>query len=142
MKQNKLVLFTCNWNAYYGMEAAGAGRISYDARVIPIRLPCLGRISTGIILKAFEQGALGVLLLGCPEETCQYNSGIHLAENVVHEAKKLLSLLGYSQGRLRLDSLEAGAGKIFTAKISQFLTDLEADNTAESESMPKGDRTV
>jgi coenzyme F420-reducing hydrogenase delta subunit len=124
------------------MEAAGSRHLSYDARVIPIRVPCLGRISTGIILKAFEQGALGVLLLGCPEEACQYNSGLHLAQNVVSEAKKILFLLGYSQSRLRLDSLEAGAGQIFSAKISQFLIDLESDDTGESKSMQKADRNA
>lgn len=119
------------------MEAAGAGRISYDSRVIPIRLPCLGRISTGIILKAFEQGAMGVLLLGCPEDTCQYHSGIHLAQKVVREAKKILSLLGYPEDRLRLDCLEAGAGKAFAAKINAFMTELEAETTTKCKPLQK-----
>jgi coenzyme F420-reducing hydrogenase delta subunit len=104
---------------------------------MPIRLPCLGRISTGIILKAFEQGAMGVLLLGCPEDACQYHSGIHLAQKVVREAKQILSLLGYSENRLRLDCLEAGAGKIFAAKIKAFMTELEADNTTERKRLQK-----
>ena len=125
MKNKKIIVFTCNWNAYHGLQAAGAGRISYDPRAIPIRLTCIGRISTGIILKAFEQGAMGVLLLGCPKDDCQYDSGIRLAEKAVLEAKKILALLGYSEDRLRLDHLEAGEGKAFTEKVNEFVKRLD-----------------
>lgn len=132
MAHKRIILFTCNWHAYHAMEDAGAGRMSYDPRVIPIRLPCLGRVSTGIILKAFEQGAMGVLLLGCPQDACRYHSGRHPVQKVVREAKKILSLLGYADNRLGLDCLEAGAGKEFVAKITAFITELETDNTVKS----------
>ncbi len=56
-KNSKIILFTCNWNAYSGLEAAGAEKIPYSPTVYPIRLACLGRITPGIILKAFENGA-------------------------------------------------------------------------------------
>jgi len=123
-----LIVFTCNWNAYHGLETAGTERISYDPRVIPIRLTCMGRISSGIILKAFEQGAMGVLLLGCSKTECQYDSGMRLAEEALVEARKILALLGYSEDRLKLDSLEAGAGKAFAEKVSEFMIRLEADH--------------
>ena len=93
MENKKLIVFICNWDAYHGLETAGAEQLSYDPRVIPIRLTCMGRISTGIILKAFEQGAMGVLLLGCPKDDCRYDSGIRFAEKVVVETKKILNLL-------------------------------------------------
>ncbi len=124
MKHKKLIVLTCNWNAYHALETAGTGRLYYDPRVIPIRLTCIGRISTGIILKAFEQGAMGVLLLGCPKDDCQYDSGIRLAEKVVAEANKILGLLGYSKNRLRLDHLKAGEGNAFAEKVSEFIIQL------------------
>ncbi len=121
MENKKLIVFTCNWNAYHGLETAGARRLTYDPGVLPIRLACIGRISTGIILKAFERGAAGVLLLGCPGDDCRYDSGMHLAEKVVDETKQILNLLGYPEDRLRLDHLEAGGGGAFVEKVNEIM---------------------
>jgi len=120
-----LIIFTCNWHAYQNMEMAGASKQGYDVRVLPIRLACLGRISVGIILKAFEQGALGVLLLGCPPGTCQYESGYAHAEKVVEQTRKFLHLLGYSQKRLRLGSANLETDQSFTETVELFLKELD-----------------
>ena len=60
MAPRKVILLTCNWNAYSGLETAGVERLNYPADVFPLKVPCLGQISSGIILKAFENGAEGV----------------------------------------------------------------------------------
>jgi coenzyme F420-reducing hydrogenase delta subunit len=133
VENKKLIVFTCNWNAYHGMETAGVEGISYDSRVIPIRLTCMGRISIGIILKAFEQGAMGVLMLGCPKDECQYDTGMHRAEEVMGKTKKILGLLGYSEDRIGLDCLEAGKGKAFADRVGEFMTRLTAGHPASRE---------
>lgn len=125
MEPKRLIVFTCNWHAYQGLEMAGATQLGYDARVLPVRLACLGRISAGIILKAFEQGALGVLLLGCPPGTCQYESGFTHAEAVVGKARQFLDLLGYSQKRLKLGTSNAEADQGFAETVDTFLKDLD-----------------
>jgi coenzyme F420-reducing hydrogenase delta subunit len=107
------------------MEMAGASKQGYDVRVLPIRLTCLGRISAGIIIKAFEQGALGVLLLGCPSGTCQYESGFAQAEDVVAQTKRFLELLGFSQERLRLGSIPAETDQSFVETVDTFLKELD-----------------
>ena len=63
MNDGRIIVFTCNWDAYAGMENAGNQGLTYTPAVIPIRVPCLGRLHPGMILKAFERGAGGVLLL-------------------------------------------------------------------------------
>jgi heterodisulfide reductase subunit A/F420-non-reducing hydrogenase iron-sulfur subunit len=130
VENKKLIVFTCNWNAYHGMETAGLEGISYDPRVIPIRLTCMGRISTGIILKAFEQGAMGVLMLGCPKDDCQYDAGMHRAEAVMGKTKKILGMLGYSEDRIGLDYMEAGKGKAFADRVGAFINHLTAGHPA------------
>ncbi len=61
-----VVVFTCNWSAYSGLESAGSEPRCYSPVIRPIKVICLGRLSPGLILKTFEKGADGVLLLGCP----------------------------------------------------------------------------
>ena len=117
----KVILFTCNWHAFSSLEAAGKNRSSFSAEVVPIRLPCLGRLSTGIILKAFENGAAGVLMIGCPESHCQYQNGNLEALKILTEAQRLLSLLGYGEHRLAYQQLEAERGAECLEVVSDFL---------------------
>ncbi len=119
-----VIVFTCNWNAYSGLEAAGVERLSYPAGVYPVKVMCLGRLHPGLILKAFERGASGVLLLGCPPGECHYGFGNRCAEEVFAEAKALAHLLGITEERLRLDWLIAGDGHAFVEKVTAFIEQL------------------
>lgn len=125
MTDPKIIVFTCNWNAYSGLESAGAEHRAYSAAIHPLRVTCLGQISPGIILKAFEKGADGVLLLGCPPGECHYEFGNRRAEEVFAEAKELLALLGYRDEQLKLDWLSAGNGDSFVERVEKFVDALE-----------------
>jgi coenzyme F420-reducing hydrogenase delta subunit len=117
----KVVVFTCNWNAYSGMERAGDSRLPYPATVRPIRVGCLGELSVGAILKAFEKGAEGVLLLGCPPGECHYGFGSRGAEDIFADAKSLVRLLGCRDEQLVLDWVAAGEDEVFVEKIRRFV---------------------
>lgn len=121
-----MVIFTCNWSAYSGLEAAGRDRRHYAAAVRPIRVTCLGRLHPGLILKAFERGADGVMLLGCPPGDCHYDFGSRGAEAVFSVSRDLLGLLGFHKKRLQLNCLAAGDGNAFVDMIEKFITDLHA----------------
>jgi NADPH-dependent glutamate synthase beta subunit-like oxidoreductase/coenzyme F420-reducing hydrogenase delta subunit/NAD-dependent dihydropyrimidine dehydrogenase PreA subunit len=126
--QKQIVLvFTCNWSSYSGMETAGVERLSYSARVHPIRVMCLGRLRPGIILKAFERGAHGVLLLGCPQDECRYEFGSRRAEETFAVAKDLVRTMGYADQRLKIDRVAAGDGKDWVNKIQTFLAGLNGN---------------
>lgn len=74
-----------------------------------IELMCLGRLAAGDLLRAFELGAAGVLILGCAEERCHYGFGSRVAEGNLQRLSALLELLGIPPDRLRLiRSTEAG----------------------------------
>ncbi len=126
--QKRIVLvFTCNWNPYSGMETAGLERLSYSARVFPLRVMCLGRLRPGIILKAFERGAHGVLLLGCPPDECHYEFGGRRAEETFEVSRDLVRTMGYSNQSLKMDRVAAGDGKAWVAKIQSFIAGLNAN---------------
>ncbi len=128
MTKPRVVVFTCNWNPYSGMETAGAQGAHYSASVRPIRLMCLGRLHTGTILKAFEKGADGVLLLGCPPGECHYEFGNDRAQEMFDQAKQLASMLGLRDEQLQLDWVAAGEGDTFSAKVEAFVAGLAQDH--------------
>lgn len=124
MRNSRVVVFTCNWNAYSGLEAAGSQRLNYSPEIIPLRVDCLGQLSPGIILKSFEKGAEGVLLLGCPPGECHFEFGNRRAEEVLAETKKLIDVLGYREEQLKLDWVAAGEGEAFVEAVQSFLAGL------------------
>lgn len=125
----KVIVFTCNWNAYCGLETAGVEHLSYSPAVHPLKVMCLGQISPGIILKAFEKGADGVLLLGCPAGECHFEFGNRRAEEIFQEAKGLVELLGYREEQLKLDWVMAGDGHTFVDIVQNFVTGLNGNSS-------------
>jgi Fe-S oxidoreductase/coenzyme F420-reducing hydrogenase delta subunit len=117
---NTIIVYTCNWNPYSGLEKAGFEHLAYPASVYPLKVSCLGRLHPGLVLKAFELGADGVLLLGCPPDECHYEFGNKRAQELFAETAALAHLLGIEPERLGLDWVEAGDGQGFVEKVSRF----------------------
>ena len=127
----KVIVFTCNWNAYSGLEAAGVRHLAYSPMIYPLKVMCLGQIGSGILLKAFEKGAAGVLLLGCPPDECHFEFGNRRAEEAFAEAKSLATLLGYRDEQLKLDWVSAGEGEVFVEKVQRFVSGLKLNGDKE-----------
>ncbi len=62
--QPEILAFVCHWCAYAGADLAGISRIQYPPQVRMIRVMCTGRIHAGFLLRAFAEGADGVLVSG------------------------------------------------------------------------------
>ena len=125
----KIVGFTCNWGGYSGIEMAGVNRLEYPAGITLIRLMCLGRLNLGLIMKAFELGADGVILLGCPPENCSYESGMKNAQGLYAQASKMLNLLGIVKQRLSLVEVPTGDGEFTARTLSAFASKIETLNS-------------
>lgn len=116
----KIVIFTCNWEAYRGLDEMGRARQGSAADVRIIRLPCLARLHPGLILKAFQVGADGVLVLGCPPDRCHFGVGGDSATRMFEQSQSLAHLLGLAPWRLALDSVPDGRGDACAERIRAF----------------------
>ena len=68
--------FLCNWCTYTAADTAGVSRMEQPPNVDIIRFMCTGRIEPAFILKAFAEGADGVVISGChPPGDCHYTNG-------------------------------------------------------------------
>jgi len=115
-----IVVFTCNWEAFSGLENAGRRRLPTPVTVQPIKVACLGRVSPGTVLNAFEQGAAGVMLAGCPPENCRYEFGSRKSAEVFAVARDLVRQLGYPEGSLQKCHIAAGDGETWSETMVQF----------------------
>lgn len=117
----RIVGFVCNWGAYSGIEVAANKHIEYSASVHLIRVMCLGRVHHGLVLRAFEMGADGVILLGCPSGRCRYRSGIEQTKLMVAQVKRMLNMLGMGSKRIHLVEVPAGDGEFAVRRITAFV---------------------
>ncbi len=122
----KIVGFLCNWCSYRGADLAGTTRMKCAPNVRPIRVMCSGRVEPSFVLKAFEQGADGVLILGCHPGDCHYSEGNYKTIRRVALLKKLLAQMGIEEERLRLDWVSASEGDRFVSVINDMTEKVRA----------------
>lgn len=60
----QIVAFCCHYCAYAAADLAGSLRLQYPPNVKVVRLPCTGKLDTLHVLRAFEEGADGVMVAG------------------------------------------------------------------------------
>jgi coenzyme F420-reducing hydrogenase delta subunit len=60
----EIVAFCCHYCAYSAADLAGSMRLEYPPSIKIIELPCSGKLDVLYILRAFEDGADGVLVAG------------------------------------------------------------------------------
>jgi len=106
----KIVGFLCNWCSYRGADLAGTARIKYAPNVRIIRVMCSARIEPAFILKAFQAGADGVMVLGCHPGDCHYQEGNYKALRRFRLLKRVLAQFGVDDARVRLEWISASEG--------------------------------
>ena len=121
----QMIGFLCNWCAYEGADAAGRARKIYPVGLKAIRVMCSGRIDPQFILAAFEGGADGVLILGCPLGNCHYKNGNTEVLKRVTLVTRLLRDFGIDPQRLVLDWVAAGEGEKFVAVVEAMSASLK-----------------
>lgn len=117
----RVIIFTCNWNAHKSLQEAGKQRIALPAGARPLKVDCLGQVGSSTILKAFEKGADGVMLVGCSPEQCHYEFGSRRAEELFQEVRKLAGLLGFHEERLQFHQVHSDEGAALVKKVWAFV---------------------
>ena len=127
--------FCCIWGGYASADLAGAKGLQYPSNLKIIRVDCSARVDPAFILRAFEVGADGVLIAGCPTGDCHYQNGNERCQRLSEEMMPILSLLGIERERLRVEWIGADEGQRFAQLINEFSAKLE--KLGPSSSRPK-----
>jgi coenzyme F420-reducing hydrogenase delta subunit/ferredoxin len=122
----KIIAFLCTWCSYTGADTAGIARIKSPANLRAIRVPCSGRVSPELVMRAFDQGADGVLVLGCHIGECHYESGNHRAAKRLPILHALMQFVGLEAERFHLDWVSASEGERFSRITTEFTQTVRA----------------
>jgi F420-non-reducing hydrogenase iron-sulfur subunit len=122
--QPTVLAILCNWCSYAGADLAGSSRLHYPETVRIVRVPCSGRVDPMFVLKGFQKGFDGVMVLGCHPGDCHYAKGNYYARRRIAMVKDLLTTLGIPEDRFHFEWVSASEGNRFAELINGFTAKL------------------
>ena len=106
MSEHDIVIYICRNSLTAGMTISGltrrVGEAAPDMRVVVREVPCSGKTDVIYLLKAFEGGARGVVIVTCPLGECRLAEGNYRAQVRVRTLGRLLDEIGLGSERLLL----------------------------------------
>jgi heterodisulfide reductase subunit A len=126
------LVLACEWSGYSAAEIAGAQGLAYPASTRIIRLNCTGRLQPGLLLKALEMGAAGVMILGCAPGLCHYEQGNERCAAAFDQASGLAQLLAMDH-RLHLEWIPPDDGARFAQVATDFVVGVESQRNVMRE---------
>ena len=122
----KIIGFLCNWCSYTGADLAGVSRIRSAPNVRVIRTMCSGRVDPVFILKAFQLGADGVVVMGCHPGDCHYQEGNYKTARRIPFLQQVIRDFGIDPRRLRLEWVSASEGDRFAAIVNEMTEEIRS----------------
>ncbi len=120
--ESQIVAFCCQNSALEAAEMANDLDLGLPDNLKIIKVPCAGKVDVDYILKAFVNGAKGVMVLACHTGNCKSEFGNTFASWRVNNLKKSLDNIGINQDRLCFETVASNMGKSFQ-KIVQDMQD-------------------
>ena len=117
----RIIAFCCHYCAYSAADLAGSMRLEYSPNVRIVKLMCTGRVDTIHLLKAFEDGADGVMVLGCHIGDCHYINANHRTVKRIPLLQNLLGYVGIDPERLVLDWVSSAEAPKFAQVTTDFV---------------------
>jgi coenzyme F420-reducing hydrogenase delta subunit/NAD-dependent dihydropyrimidine dehydrogenase PreA subunit len=118
-----LVVFACNYSIFPGLQLSESQTIVKLPYGVIVSM-CSGRVAPELILEAFEEGAWGVMVAGCPPEECDHNGNYKTRRRLIL-LKKMLKELNIEPERVKLEWFSTGESAKLKKMINQFVDELE-----------------
>ncbi len=123
-KPLKIYIFCCT-NSIDLEELTAYCREAGQDHLTLVGLPCSGKIDVPYLIKAFETGADGAVIVTCKVEECTYLEGNLRAVKRAEAVDKLLEEIGYGSGRMDVIQLSEGPEQILR-QVAAFREKVEA----------------
>ena len=105
-----ITLFSCHYASQQSCADDGKElqKLGFPANIKMVRVPCTGKVQVAAMLKAFEDGADGVYVVGCPVDACHNVKGSGRAAKRVDAVRQALVELEVEPERARMYHLPRG----------------------------------
>jgi len=106
----EITLFSCHYTSQQGCADDGKelARLGFPPNIKLVRVACTGKLEVTTLLKAFEDGADGVYVVGCPEDGCHNVRGSQRAAKRVAAVRQAFKEMDVEEDRIRMYHLPRG----------------------------------
>jgi len=116
----QIIVLCCENSAYRAADMAATLGLSYPEGIRIVSFSCIGRVEESHILHALENGADGVMVLGCLEGSCKFLDGDVRAKKKVIYLKKTLSEIGIDDARVEFHNISPNMGAKFVELVTEM----------------------
>jgi F420-non-reducing hydrogenase iron-sulfur subunit len=116
----KMYVFYCSNGIEPEQMAAGISKLD-GVEVTTIGLPCSGKIDIPYLIKAFETGADGAVIVTCKQDECKHLEGNLRANKRAQAVESLLEEIGMAGGRMSVIMLKDGGVEQAIEEIRSFI---------------------
>jgi coenzyme F420-reducing hydrogenase delta subunit len=118
----QIVAFCCNYCSYAAADLAGSIRMTYPANIKIVLVPCSGRVDPVHLIHTLEKGADGVVITGCLEGDCHFETGNFKAKKRTRYVRGLLEEMGIEADRVQMFNIAASEAPKF-AEVARRVTE-------------------
>ena len=125
--EQTIVPFCCHNCTSCAEDTINAIRDDDAINIRLVKMPCTGKVEILYLLKAFEEGADGVIVVGCPEGECHYLEGNIRTKRRVSFTRKILDEIGIGGNRIHMYNIDPSDSEAFskvTSEVRDIIKDL------------------
>ncbi|MBF0118936.1 MAG: hydrogenase iron-sulfur subunit [Desulfobacterales bacterium] len=126
--KDDIYVFCCERSACKAYKSAISLNLKIPSNIKIFEVPCTGSISTNEILYAFNNDALGVLILACHEQNCHSEIGNIYSKKRINYLQKYLEDIGINKERLIFKTIASNMAHEFIRIINGFKEELKIEN--------------
>jgi coenzyme F420-reducing hydrogenase delta subunit len=115
----KIYIFYCSNNLGQDQLAGVCSELD-GITVKTVGLPCSGKIDIPYLMKAFETGADGVVIVACSRNECLHVEGTVRAQKRAEAVESLLEEIGMGSGRMAVIELKEDGAEQVLLEIRNF----------------------
>ena len=126
MKQKalKVYLFYCSNSLDQDQLAVCCSQMG-GSELKAISLPCSGKVNIPYLVKAFETGADGIVIVTCKRNECRNIEGNMRAQKRAEAVESLLEEIGMGKGRMEVIRLKEGGVEQVISELKDFCTKIK-----------------
>ena len=114
----KIIGLLCYWCSYSAADFIKKYDCELPTNFRVIRTRCSSSVHTSLLFEMFKRGVDGIIVGGCPVNSCHHLHGNYLSDRRIHLASKLMEQLGLDSGRLIFDYIGVADSKILATRVN------------------------
>ncbi|MCK5310523.1 MAG: hydrogenase iron-sulfur subunit [Desulfobacteraceae bacterium] len=120
----KILGLLCYWCSYSAADFIKKYECQLPTNFRVIRTRCSSSVHTSLLFEMFRRGVDGIIVGGCPPNSCHHLHGNYLSDRRMQLASKLMEQLGLNTGRLIFDYIGVSDSSNLAKRVNTMDTKL------------------